>query len=71
MGDVGTDLGLGARLHWPLLLVQLAAVWAIALGARRWLAPRPASSTASGSGEHSVFHASATAEHARAASRPQ
>ena len=39
MGDVGADLGLGARLYWPLLLVQLAAVWAIALGARRWLAP--------------------------------
>ncbi len=41
MGAVGTDLGLEARLHWPLLLVQLAAVWAIALGAKRYLVPHP------------------------------
>ncbi len=29
---VGADLGLTAHLHWPLLLAQLAAVWAVALG---------------------------------------
>lgn len=39
MGDVGADLGLGARLYWPLLVVQLAALWAIALGAKRLLVP--------------------------------
>ncbi len=30
---VAVDLGLTARLHWPLLFVQLAAVWTLALGA--------------------------------------
>lgn len=41
MGVVGTELGLEARIHWPLLLVQLGAVWAIALGARRFLVAPP------------------------------
>lgn len=30
--------GFGARLHWSLLLIQIAMVWAIALGARRHFA---------------------------------
>lgn len=41
MGAVGSELGLGARLHWPLLLVQLAVLWAAALGLRRLLAAAP------------------------------
>lgn len=41
MGDVGAELGLSARLYWPLLLGQLAALWAIALGASRWLLRLP------------------------------
>lgn len=39
MGAVGAGLGLSARLHWPLLLVQVAAVWALAFGARHFLGP--------------------------------
>lgn len=34
MGTLGESLGLTARIHWILLLVQLGAVWAIALGAK-------------------------------------
>ncbi len=40
-GALGEDLGLTARLHWILLLVQLAAVWAIAFGAKRFLGKQP------------------------------
>lgn len=41
MGALGTDLGLSAHIHWALLLVQLAAVWALALGVRHFLGPPP------------------------------
>ncbi len=41
-GALGEDLGLTARIHWVLLLVQLAAVWAIALGAKQFLGRPPA-----------------------------
>lgn len=41
MGTLGENLGLTARIHWILLLVQLAAVWAIALGARIFLGKPP------------------------------
>lgn len=34
MKMMGEELGLTPRLHWVLLLVQIAAVWAIALGTR-------------------------------------
>ncbi|MBA3895015.1 MAG: hypothetical protein H0X69_15225 [Gemmatimonadales bacterium] len=37
MGARGEDFGLTARIHWAALLVQVAAVWAIALGARWFL----------------------------------
>jgi hypothetical protein len=40
LGPVGADLGLEAHLHWSLLLIQWAAVWALALGAK-WLVPPP------------------------------
>jgi hypothetical protein len=33
----GVDLGLTADIYWAALLVQLAALWAIALGARWFL----------------------------------
>lgn len=33
MGTLGESLGLTARVHWIALLVQIAALWAIALGA--------------------------------------
>lgn len=38
MEAIGADAGFGARLHWPLLLIQIGTVWAIALGARRHFA---------------------------------
>jgi hypothetical protein len=41
MGSVGRELGLEARLHWPLLCVQLGVVWAAALGLRRLLVASP------------------------------
>jgi hypothetical protein len=41
MGDIGADLGLSARLHWPLLFTQFAAVWSTALGAKRLLVSHP------------------------------
>lgn len=43
MDAMGADLGLEARLDWPLLLIQLVALWTIVLGATRWLLrlPRP------------------------------
>lgn len=41
IGSVVEDLGLKARIHWVLLAVQIAAVWAIAIGARLLLV-RPA-----------------------------
>lgn len=37
MGDLGENLGLTPRLHWGGLLVQLGALWAIAIGARVFL----------------------------------
>lgn len=33
IGALGDGLGLVARVHWIALVVQIAAVWAIALGA--------------------------------------
>jgi hypothetical protein len=39
MGSLGDELGLTARIHWIGLVVQLFATWAIALAARRYLAP--------------------------------
>jgi hypothetical protein len=41
IGALGPELGLDARIHWPALLVQLGALWALALGAR-WFLLRPA-----------------------------
>jgi hypothetical protein len=46
LGALGSDLGLEARIHWMALLAQLAALWAVALGATSWFrpalgAPRP------------------------------
>jgi hypothetical protein len=38
MGESGVDLGLTARIYWAALGVQLGAVWAIALGAKWFLA---------------------------------
>jgi hypothetical protein len=40
LGPAGADLGLEAHLHWPLLLIQWAAVWALALGVT-WFVPPP------------------------------
>lgn len=37
MGSIDSDLGLATRPHWILLSVQLATVWAIALGAQWFL----------------------------------
>ncbi|HET6567517.1 MAG TPA: hypothetical protein VFG50_06095 [Rhodothermales bacterium] len=36
-GELGSNLGLTAHIHWALLLMQLAVVWALALGARYFL----------------------------------
>jgi hypothetical protein len=41
MGSLGEELGLTARIHWSALVVQLSVTWAIALAARRYLAPPP------------------------------
>ncbi|HSJ62498.1 MAG TPA: hypothetical protein VK922_01210 [Gemmatimonadaceae bacterium] len=32
MSDLAVQLGLGPRIHWPALLVQLAILWTLALG---------------------------------------
>lgn len=40
MRTMDSDLGLAARPHWILLSVQLTTVWAIALGARWFFAPK-------------------------------
>ncbi|CAN5696548.1 hypothetical protein BH23GEM7_BH23GEM7_26070 [soil metagenome] len=40
MGILGEELGLRARVDWIALSVQLAALWAIALGAK-WFLGRP------------------------------
>jgi hypothetical protein len=37
MQAAGAELGLSARIYWPALLLQLAVVWAVALGARWFL----------------------------------
>ncbi len=42
MEAVGRELGLTARIDWALLLVQLGAVWAVALGAAVSFKGRPA-----------------------------
>lgn len=44
IGTLGDDLGLTARLHWVLLFAQLATVWAIAVGAKKFLAAQPPAS---------------------------
>lgn len=56
MGHLGEELGLRARIHWVALLVQLSAVWAIALGAR-WFLSR--GGTASGSSTGHIMDPSA------------
>lgn len=45
MGALGENLGLTARIHWALLVVQLGAVWAIALGGKFFLGRRAAAVT--------------------------
>lgn len=40
IGLLGEELGLAARIDWIALIVQVGALWAIALGARRLLTPR-------------------------------
>ncbi len=40
LGVFGEEMGLTARVHWVLLSVQLGALWAIALGAWRFLGGR-------------------------------
>lgn len=37
----GGGPGLGVRLYWSLLLVQIGAVWALALGVRWFFGERP------------------------------
>ncbi|MBA2244114.1 MAG: hypothetical protein H0W11_04100 [Gemmatimonadetes bacterium] len=49
MGMLGEELGLRARIHWAALLVQLGAVWAIALGAR-WFLGRDGTGSGSSTG---------------------
>lgn len=41
MGLLGENLGLTPHIHWMHLIVQLAVVWAIALGARKYLTAPP------------------------------
>ncbi len=42
LGVLGEHLGMAPHIHWLQLTAQLAVLWAIALGARRYLTPPPA-----------------------------
>lgn len=41
-GALVTELGLSMVIHWPRLVVQIGAVWAVAFGAWRYLPGPPA-----------------------------